>query len=242
MRIIAKRKDTIALEQLLAYETKTKRIYGCEEVTIGFWRDGMGNEHVDFMTFDTKQIIKCYEIKVTMEDLKSHAKKSFYGHYNYLVVTPELYDKIVKSKINLEDYNIPNWVGIIVGYYDKDNKPRFINSLESKRKAKKQDISDEQFDMLKSSLIRTLYWKMEKYKSTADGSSLKIAKKEAYNYKKQYDSERSMRRTMSTAIYRMNHLISKKYDVPFHVYEDFTAEEWVEEISKLVENIIHKRK
>lgn len=241
---MAKRKETIALENMLTYDTRKKRIYGCEEVTIGFYRDGLGNEHVDFMTFDGKESIKCYEIKVTMEDLKSHAKKSFYGHYNYLVVTSELYKKIKDSNINLENYGIPSWVGIMVGYYsiDSDSKSIYWCDFESKRKAKKQNISDAQFDMLRASLIRTLYWKMDKYKSTADGTSLKQAKKEASKYKKDFENERERRRVVSNGIYRMSHMIEKKFNVRFHIYEDFTPDEWVEAISNLIRDVSQKRK
>lgn len=129
-------------------QTRQKRIYGCEEITIGFYNNGRGNEVVDFMTMDSKGIIKCYELKVTLQDLKSDAKKSWYGHYNYLVVSRELYDKVD----NWSDY-IPDHIGIIVGEY-----------LESKRKAKRCDISSETEIMLKESIIRSMFWKMQKYK------------------------------------------------------------------------------
>jgi hypothetical protein len=87
---LAKRKETLELEDALAKNTREKRIYGCEEITIGFYNNGHGNEIVDFMTMDFKGIVKCYEIKVTLQDLKSSAKKSWYGHYNYLVVLQEI--------------------------------------------------------------------------------------------------------------------------------------------------------
>jgi hypothetical protein len=70
---MAKRKETVELENALIKNTREKRIYGCEEITIGFYNGGKGNEIVDFMTMDSKGIIKCYEIKVTLEDLKSKA-------------------------------------------------------------------------------------------------------------------------------------------------------------------------
>ena len=129
-------------------QTRQKRIYGCEEITIGFYNNGHGNEVVDFMTMDSKGIIKCYELKVTLQDLKSDAKKSWYGHYNYLVVGRELYEKV-------SDWNeyIPNNIGIIVGV-----------CLESKRKAKRCDISSEIEIMLKESMIRSMFWKMQNIK------------------------------------------------------------------------------
>jgi len=144
-----KRADTLELENALHKQTKEKRIYGCEEITIGFANNGHGNEIVDFMTMDSKGVLKCYEIKVTLQDLKSSAKKSFYGHYNYLVASKELYEQVK----NFSQY-IPSDVGIIVGKY-----------LESKKKCAKRDISKEQENMLKESIIRSMYFKMIKYKN-----------------------------------------------------------------------------
>lgn len=71
---MGKSQDTLTLENVLIQNTKKKRIYGCEEITIGFYNNGHGNEVVDFMTMDSKGTIKCYEIKVTLQDLKSNAK------------------------------------------------------------------------------------------------------------------------------------------------------------------------
>lgn len=174
-----KRKDTLALENALILETKQKRVYGCEEITIGFYNAGKGNEIVDFMTMDSKGIIKCYELKVTLQDLKSKAKKSWYGHYNYLVTTPELYNKID----NWDEY-IPKEIGIIVG----SGKNKIY--LESKRKAKKQNISTETEIMLKESMVRSMYYKMEKYKDSQSlehekelKSQISTAKKNAENYR-----------------------------------------------------------
>ena len=110
------------------------------------------------MTMDSKGIIKCYEIKVTMQDLKSDAKKSWYGHYNYLVVSKELYNQVE----NWDDF-IPKHIGIIVGEY-----------LESVRKAKRCDVSTDTEIMLKESMIRSMFWKMDKYK---DAQSLDKQKK-----------------------------------------------------------------
>lgn len=92
---MAKCQETLEIEATLQKDTQTKRIYGCEEITIGFYNNGHGNEIVDFMTMDSKGIIKCYEIKVIIQDFKSDAKKSWRGHYNYLVVGK--YDYGVRS-------------------------------------------------------------------------------------------------------------------------------------------------
>lgn len=173
---MAKRKETLELEEALNKNTREKRIYGCEEITIGFYNNGHGNEIVDFMTMDSKGIIKCYELKVTVQDLKSNAKKSWYGHYNYLVISKELYDSV-------EDWStyIPKHVGLIVG-----------TGLSVIKKPVKQDIDTATELMLKESMIRSIYWKIDKYKNASDlekrkqlMSKLSKAEKERDKYYKE---------------------------------------------------------
>lgn len=125
------------------------KMYGCLEVRIGFPSKALSKkeEYVDFLTFEkTKQIFRCYEIKTSFSDLKSKASKSFYGNYNYLVISEDLY-KEVGNKIY--DY-VPEFVGLMV-YKDK--------SFYSVRKAKRQNVLPETADILKDSLIRSLFYK-----------------------------------------------------------------------------------
>lgn len=68
---MAKSENTLKIEQALHQSCREKRLYGCEEVTIGFPNNGHGNEIVDFMSMDSKGIIRCYEIKVSLADLRS---------------------------------------------------------------------------------------------------------------------------------------------------------------------------
>lgn len=154
---MAKRKETIELENALFRQSREKRVYGCEEVTIGFYNNGHGNEVVDFITMDSKGIVKCYEIKVTLSDLKSKAKKSWYGHYNYLVVSRDLSEKV-------DDWSeyIPDYVGVIVG-----------TSLCSLFKAKRRDLSLEDEMMIKESMVRSMSHKIDKYK---DANNLELKK------------------------------------------------------------------
>ena len=64
-------------------------IYGAFEVVMGANTIGYGNEKVDFLTMDSDSKFRCYEIKVSKEDLHSGAQLSFYGDFNYLVVPDE---------------------------------------------------------------------------------------------------------------------------------------------------------
>lgn len=123
--------------------------YGTTEVTIDFQRNGNGRELVDFMSYDAKKnLFRCYEIKVTMADFKSKAKKSWYGNYNYLVLSKDLY-----LEQSLEDWkmSIPSHVGILVVNPESQSRKTI-------RKAVFTEISEEDKDMLKRSLIRTLFY------------------------------------------------------------------------------------
>ncbi|EGQ2773823.1 TPA: hypothetical protein REA95_001564 [Staphylococcus pseudintermedius] len=105
-----KSNKTIAAERYL-YNLLLKgklNVYGCHEVTIGIEPLRKGREIVDFLTYDSKNVFRAYEIKVTKEDLKSTAKLSFVGHYNYLVLTEELYEEVKDTNL------IPFNVGLVV--------------------------------------------------------------------------------------------------------------------------------
>ncbi|MCE5711953.1 hypothetical protein JL837_02030 [Staphylococcus pseudintermedius] len=102
--------NTITAERYL-YNLLLKdklNVYGCHEVTIGLEPLKKGREIVDFLTYDSKNVFRAYEIKVTKEDLKSTAKLSFVGHYNYLVLTEELYEEVKDTNL------IPFNVGLVV--------------------------------------------------------------------------------------------------------------------------------
>ena len=153
---MAKRQETLDIETALEQMCREKRIYGCKEVTIGFPHQKMGNEICDFVTMDSKGTFRCYEIKVSLADLQSSAKKSWYGMYNYLVITKELADKV-------EDWDkfLSKEIGILR-------------------------------NILQESFIRTLYNKMEKYRSIADGRAEAKLKKELNELRKNYKREKEL--------------------------------------------------
>ncbi len=128
---MAKTDLTIELERRLWGATNKQGVFGCFEVTIGWF----GHERVDYITYDTKGIWRCYEIKVSKPDFYSKAKKTFVGHYNYFVMTSELYEEVKQD--------IPANIGV------------YLNGNHSVKRAKKQELKiDEQ--ILKDSLIRSL--------------------------------------------------------------------------------------
>lgn len=114
----------------LFYYTQQSGAFCCSEVTIGIG----GRERVDYLTYDTEGIFRCYEIKSSKEDFYSNAKWSFVGHYNYFVLTKELYEQV--------KHDIPSHVGVI------------NNGKYSIKRAKRQSNVD--VELLKDSLIRSL--------------------------------------------------------------------------------------
>ena len=127
---MAKTDMTKKLEEAIYLATRKTSVYGCYEVTIGIG----GSERVDYMTLDSTGVFRCYEIKVSVADFRSKAKKSFCGHFNYYVLTDELYEKVA--------HEIPAEIGVYVG-------SRLM------KKAKRQ-LPTVPVDDLQMSLIRSL--------------------------------------------------------------------------------------
>ena len=131
-------------------------------MTVGWY----GKERVDYITYDTKGIWRCYEIKVSKSDFHSKAKKTFIGHYNYFVLTRELYDEVKQE--------IPNHIGVYVGG-------------ELVKRAKKQKLSvDEQ--ILKNSMIRSLHRESEKLLKSGEPSIVESMQRQI-NYKERIYKE-----------------------------------------------------
>lgn len=171
---MAKTKETIKLENALHEKQISRREYGCEEITIGFKSDGKGDEIVDYMTMDSTDTFKCYEIKVTVADLKTDNAKSFYGDYNYLVISESLY-----SHNPVFDNYIPPYAGILCG-----------ESLKVIRQAKKKKVSEETRQMLKSSLLRSVYWKYENNRNAEVLSTTRELQRQLENMQEYYEQEK----------------------------------------------------
>lgn len=164
-----KRSETLIIEQalhdsLFGSNPALAKEYGTTEVTLGFCRNGRINgktEIVDFMSYDMKKdIYRCYEIKVTMQDFKSHASKSWYGNYNYLVLSQELYNQ---QGLDWWKERIPEYAGIIA-----------INtktgSRETIKRASYRNVTDEHKQALKDSLLRTLFYQNRKLRKNLENS------------------------------------------------------------------------
>ncbi|MED2035320.1 hypothetical protein P4V74_29530, partial [Bacillus thuringiensis] len=178
--IMAKTEVTTEMERQIYAATKKQGVFGCFEVTIGWF----GKERVDYLTLDTKGIWRCYEVKVSVSDFRSKASKTFCGHYNYYVMPRELYEK-VKSEI-------PSHIGVYIGGW-----------LE--KRAKKQDLAVEE-DILKASLIRSLSREADKLIKSDNPSTveslqrqIRYERKQKEEYRRMYQEERRKQQPRSKA-------------------------------------------
>ena len=169
---MAKTETTLLIEKLLYKEFSKQGIFPCFEVTIGWY----GKERVDFMTFDTNDIFRCFEIKVSKSDFYSNAYTTFCGHYNYYVMPDTLYSEVEKD--------IPKNVGV---YLLKNNLLCLI------KKAKKTSLTVDK-EILKNSMIRSLsrdttkyYSNLDEMKYTSLKSEFNAVKKENKNLKQDYN-------------------------------------------------------
>jgi hypothetical protein len=139
---LAKTDLTRQAEKCLWHYTNKQGVFGCFEVTIGWY----GKERVDFITYSTDNTVRCYEIKVTLADLKSKAKQTFIGDYNYLVITKELWE-IIQSDNDL------GWKYYYQGILVFSENGVGITSV---KKAKKQNVSIGTRATVLESMVRSL--------------------------------------------------------------------------------------
>ncbi len=134
---MAKTEATLQLERSLWHNTRKQGTFACMEVTIGI----NGHERVDFLTWETNGTWRAYEIKVTKEDFRSKAAKSFVGNFNYYVMPYKLYCELQRER--------PEGIGV-----------RCECGVVVKPKRKKTAVSHE---VLMTSLMRSMYREAEKY-------------------------------------------------------------------------------
>lgn len=153
------------MEREIFFATNKQGVFGCFEVTIGWF----GNERVDYITYDTKGIWRCYEIKVSVSDFRSKAKKTFCGHFNYYVMPEELYEKVREE--------IPPHIGVYVG-------------RNLVKRAKKQELGANE-QVLKDSLIRSLYREASKVLKSDNPSFVDSMNRQLNHERKEKERYRS---------------------------------------------------
>lgn len=107
------------------------------------------------MTYDTKGIWRCFEIKVSKQDFRSKAHNTFLGHCNYYVMTRSLYEEVKDE--------IPDGIGVYVG----DG---------CVKRAKKRELGIDEH-ILKDSMIRSLYREFEKQYKSGDATIVENMKR-----------------------------------------------------------------
>lgn len=173
---MAKTTETTELERSIWSATTKLGTFSCFEVTIGIG----GSERVDYMTLDTKGTWRCYEIKVSLRDFRSKAKTTFCGHYNYYVLTEELYEKVYAE--------IPAHVGV------------YVNGI-CKKKAKKQPLLVDE-EILKLSMIRSLSRDTDKMMRSGDVERLMQLNRKNSRLETEAKNERRGRRDLESALYQ----------------------------------------
>lgn len=164
---MAKTTLTLQLEKEIHEVTSRLGLVGCTEVSIGKG----GKERLDYMTIDSKDVVRCYEVKVSKQDFYSKAKKSFVGHYNYYVMPKELYDLVEKD--------IPKHIGVYCGInYGFVKNPR------------KQELKVK-FDVLKTSMMFALYREAVKGWDSGDLDYINKLKQNVNMWEKKYNNKRN---------------------------------------------------
>jgi hypothetical protein len=139
---------TKAMKLSIWNATKKMGTFGCYEVTIGWF----GRERVDYLTYDTKGIFRCYEVKITKSDFHSKANNTFIGNFNYYVMPIDLYEE-VKGEI-------PKHIGVYIGKSDG-------RAAYSIKKAIKQELKIDK-NILKDSMLRSMNRDVEKVVNSSD--------------------------------------------------------------------------
>lgn len=157
--------------------------FGCFEVTIGFG----GNERVDFITYDTKGNVRCYEIKSSKEDFYSDAKWTFVGNYNYFVLTREVYQQVKDD--------IPKGIGV------------YIDGRTVAKRATRRKVKD--IDVIKDSMIRSLYREFEKYWKNENTEYIKRLQNDNKRMQRELRELQRMRNILSSIRYEVKYCNNK---------------------------------
>lgn len=178
---ISKTKETLQLEREIYWATRKVGAFGCFEVTIGKG----GNERVDYLTWDTKGTWRCYEIKVSKNDFYRGQKPTFVGHYNYYVLTKELYKEVYND--------IPAGIGV------------YVNGI-CEKKATRREIGVEE-EELKYSMIRSLFREYDKIFRGRDKSTKDIID----DYKREITILKSEKRRVKEKYHELCEFLYNKY-------------------------------
>ena len=183
---MAKTNITIEIEKAL-HDRFKNTVFSCPEVTIGYY----GDKRVDYVTMDYKDIIRCYEVKVTKSDFKSKNGHNFVGHYNYYVIPEELYE------------NVRGLVGTNIGVMVYDGW-----SISVKKNPKKCELKTE-LNILKNSMIRSLNREVNKFYRCTDPEMVMKLERDLRNAKDKTMTYREAYQTISAKLEYPEHYLDK---------------------------------
>lgn len=138
-------------ERAVWNNTSKQGTFGCFEVTIGWF----GKEIVDYMTYDTKSEVRCYEIKTSKSDFLSKANKTFIGNFNYFVMPCDLYSQLLKEDC-LTLLRYINSYGVGVYTFGK-------GGWICQKKAKRKSITHAKTSEVIESMLRSTHREVEKF-------------------------------------------------------------------------------
>lgn len=106
---------------------------------------------------------RCYELKVTKADFYSKAKLSFIGHYNYFVLTEELYKKVQDD--------IPSEIGVLIyrPYTQAEDLPADGTFFIAKKPLRRELLVEE--TALTQRFMASLFREVQKAKRMSYGTS-----------------------------------------------------------------------
>lgn len=166
---MVKTDKTKLIEQALWRVNNVQGVFGCFEVTIGWY----GHEIVDFMTYKTNGEFRCYEIKVSKSDYKSKAKLSFVGDFNYYVMPVGLYEELKEAAEKEENKYITKTKDVFnvrlknrgIGLITVDENGHTITVINAKRKPVNHGTRGTLLESMTRSLNRevTKFYKLKGY-------------------------------------------------------------------------------
>lgn len=199
---VVKTEQTLRLERDIWRATNRQGVFGCYEVTIGWF----GRERVDYMTYDTKGVFRCYEIKVTKSDFHSPAATTFCGHYNYYVLPRTLYEQVKDE--------IPFDVGVYCEAVYHDGTEIEYGPCECVKRAKRRELAAD-VNVLKDSIIRSLCRDVGKQVASGNPTLIECYKRELAEEKRQAEYYRKAYRN-----------IQEQYQHLFKTVRDTYGEDW----------------
>lgn len=195
---------TLALERGIWMATHRQGVFSAFEVTIGW----SGSERVDYMTYDTSHIFRCYEIKISKADFHSMAAKTFCGHLNYFVMPFSLFKQVMNE--------IPKDIGVFCEAWGQNLELTKRLPCVCVKRAKRRELAVSA-DILKDSMIRSMSRDIGKQMSSGSPTLMEC-----------YHRELAEERQMTRHYRRQAEDLRAQYDNLYRVVSETFGAAWQE--------------